>query len=242
MLKVTNLTKGFKDKDVLQNLNIELDNGIYGFLGPNGAGKTTFIRCICGVYKTKAGVCTLDEASVGSKEYVNLLGYLPQNFGLFRDMKVYNALEYMAFLKNIKKEKHKEEIESVLKRVNLEDKASSKVKSLSGGMLRRLGIAQALLGNPRLLVLDEPTAGLDPEERMRFKKIISGLEKDKIVLISTHICSDVESLCDKVIIINNGTILYNGNIEGVEEKACKYEGDNTDASELERGYLCVLKQ
>jgi len=242
MLKVSNLTKGFKNKEVLKNLSIELDNGIYGFLGPNGAGKTTFIRCICGVYKTKSCVCTLDKAEVGSKEYVNSMGYLPQNFGLFRDMKVYNALEYMAFLKNIKKEKHKEEIESVLKRVNLEDKINNKVKSLSGGMLRRLGIAQALLGDPRLLVFDEPTAGLDPEERMRFKKIISELEKDKIILISTHICSDVESLCDKVIIINDGKILYNGDIEGVEKNAVDYKGENQDASELERGYLCILKQ
>ena len=238
MLKVKNLTKGFRHKKIFEDLSFELDDGIYGFLGPNGAGKTTLIRCICGIYKLKEDVITYDDMKVGSKGYIRELGYLPQHFGLFKDMKVRAALEYMAALKHIKANDMTAEIKRALECVNLYDRIDSKVGSLSGGMLRRVGIAQALLGDPKLLILDEPTAGLDPEERIRFKKIIAGIAKDKTVIISTHICSDIEALCDKVIVCDHGHFLYNGSVEGLEKIGRGYEADS--ATLLERGYLCLL--
>ncbi len=242
MLTISNLTKGFKNKRVFDDLSLTLDNGIYGFLGPNGAGKTTLIRCICGVYKLKNGVIEANGAKVGEKKYIDSLGYLPQSFGLFRDMPVDDALNYMAGLKGIDKKSAAEEIDRVLKIVNLSDRKYDRIKSLSGGMTRRLGIAQALLGDPKLLIFDEPTAGLDPEERIRFKKIIGGLSKDKTVLISTHICSDIESLCDKVIVIDHGKICYNGELEGLENIGTNSDIKDEGESKLERGYLCLLNK
>lgn len=239
MLRVEGLSKNFGKKKVFADLSFELDNGIYGVLGPNGAGKTTFIRCICGIYKIDKSAIGFDGMEVGSKSFISNLGYLPQHFGLFKDMKVKAALEYMAALKKIPKSDVKAEIERVLKRVNLFDRIDSRVGSLSGGMMRRLGIAQALLGDPKLLIFDEPTAGLDPEERIRFKKIIAGLEKDKTVLISTHICSDIESLCNKVLVMNEGKILFNDTLEELEKKGQSYALESSE-SLLERGYLCLL--
>ena len=241
MLKIIGMSKGFKDKKIFENLSLEMDNGIYGFLGPNGAGKTTLIRCICGVYQLKVGKIEWDGVSVGDKTYTANLGYLPQNFGLFKDMKVSAALDYMAGLKSVPKDKVKSEIDRVLKIVNLYDRKNDKVRSLSGGMVRRLGIAQALLGDSKLLIFDEPTAGLDPEERIRFKKIIASLSKDKVVLISTHICSDIEALCDKVMVIDKGKLLYNGTLAGLEEIGSESEGNESESA-LERGYLCLLNK
>jgi len=241
MLKIIGMSKGFKDKKIFENLSLEMDNGIYGFLGPNGAGKTTLIRCICGVYQLKVGKIEWDGVSVGDKTYTANLGYLPQNFGLFKDMKVSAALDYMAGLKSVPKDKVKSEIDRVLKIVNLYDRKNDKVRSLSGGMVRRLGIAQALLGDSKLLIFDEPTAGLDPEERIRFKKIIASLSKDKVVLISTHICSDIEALCDKVMVIDKGKLLYNGTLAGLEEIGSESESNESESA-LERGYLCLLNK
>jgi ABC-2 type transport system ATP-binding protein len=242
MLTITDLTKGFKNKRVFSDMSLTLENGIYGFLGPNGAGKTTLIRCIGGVYRIKEGKIECDGNPVGDKRYIDNLGYLPQSFGLFRDMTLEAALDYMAGLKGIKGKKAVEEIERVLKIVNLSDRKEDKIKSLSGGMLRRLGIAQALLGDPKLLIFDEPTAGLDPEERIRFKKIIAGLSKDRVILISTHICSDIEALCDNVIVIDHGYIKFNGDLEELEEIGRKSTVASTTESNLERGYLCLLSK
>jgi len=245
MLSITNLEKGFKNKEIFKSMSIQMDEGIYGFLGPNGAGKTTLIRCICGVYKFKKGEIDLDGVKVGDKAYVDKLGYLPQSFGLFKDMKVSAALDYMAGLKRVPKAMVQSEIDRVLRITNLTDRKNDRIRSLSGGMIRRLGIAQALLGDPKLLIFDEPTAGLDPEERIRFKKIIAGLSKDKIILISTHICSDIEALCDKVMVIDGGRMLYNGSLEGLEEIGSKSDRaveDGVSESMLERGYLCLLNK
>ncbi|MCR5517446.1 MAG: ATP-binding cassette domain-containing protein [Lachnospiraceae bacterium] len=243
MLKIENVHKSFKKKPVLQGIDMTLDNGIYGFLGPNGAGKTTLIRCITGSYELKEGSITLDDKfTSNTKDYAARLGYLPQNFGLFKDMKVGDALSYMGYLKGISKDVLKDSVTATLKAVNLDDRIGDKVGSLSGGMTRRLGIAQAIMGNPRLVILDEPTAGLDPEERIRFKRIIQSLEKDKIILISTHIASDVEAICDKVIVINKGNILFTGPIEELEEHGKKYEDESSSESLLEKGYLWMLNK
>ncbi len=244
MLNITQLKYMIGGKKILKGIDIELDNGVYGFLGPNGAGKTTLIRCLTGIYKLKkdCGDIVLDEKlHVTDREYINSSGYLPQSFGLFKDMKVRDALMYLAALKGMKEDEAKIDVEECLEKVNLSDRINDKVKSLSGGMVRRLGIAQALLGNPRIIIFDEPTAGLDPVERARFKDIIKNIPKDRIVIISTHIVSDVEDVCDKVMVINEGKILFNDTLDKLKSKA-EPGGEKSGSALLEEGFLCVLKQ
>lgn len=205
MLKVEHLSHSFKKKEVLHNISLELQEGIYGLLGPNGSGKTTLMRCITGVLHPTKGAVEIPEK----------LGYLPQRFGIFRELTAYEALAYFATLKEIPKEQLRDAVMTSLEYVHLADRANDKIKALSGGMVRRMGIAQALLGDPRLVLVDEPTAGLDPEERLRFKNMISGLRKGHTVLISTHIVEDVESLCDHIIIMQNGSLLCQDTAEGI---------------------------
>ena len=201
VFEVTGLYKNFRKKDVLKGIDLQLDNGVYGLLGPNGAGKTTLIRCITGLYDFRKGSVAVDK---------NSIGYLPQAFGTYRELSLYEAMEFFCVLKNIPKAEYRNQIEKVLESVNLYENIDDKVKTLSGGMLRRLGIAQTLLGNPKVLIYDEPTAGLDPEERLRFKRIISEYSKDRVVIISTHIVEDVESVCDKIIVMSDGIVLKQG--------------------------------
>lgn len=207
MLKFNNCTKKFKNKLALNDFSAELSSGVYGLLGPNGAGKTTLIRCVCDLYRLDGGSIVKPDA----------IGYLPQKFGMFKQLKVYNMLEYFAVLKNIKKEEQKGEIERCAEAVNLSDRLYDRIRSLSGGMVRRLGIAQALLGNPEVIMFDEPTAGLDPEERMRFKNIVKRISGDNIIIISTHIVSDVEASCDKIILMNAGKLVFSGTGTQVSE-------------------------
>lgn len=197
MLKITNCTKKFKKLKALDNFSMDFDNGVYGLLGPNGAGKTTLIRCICGLYKTDGGTIDINSKTIG---------YLPQKFGMFKDLSVYEMMEYFATLKKIDKEEQKSAIEECIEKVNLTEKIKSPVGTLSGGMVRRLGIAQAILGNPDIIIFDEPTAGLDPEERMRFKNIIGNIKKDNTIIISTHIVTDVEAICDNIVVMNKGKV------------------------------------
>jgi len=205
MLKVNKLSHSFGKKEVLHDVSLELPDGIYGLLGPNGSGKTTLMRCITGVlHPTK-----------GSVEVPDKLGYLPQRFGVFRELTAYEALAYFATLKEIPKDQQRDAVMASLEYVHLADRANDKIKALSGGMVRRMGIAQALLGNPNLVLVDEPTAGLDPEERLRFKNMISQLRKGRTILISTHIVEDVESLCDHIIIMQSGNILCQDTAEGI---------------------------
>ena len=158
MLTVDNLSKSFGKKTVLDNISVQLTHGVYGLLGPNGSGKTTFMRCVAGIYRYNGRIITPSN-----------VGYLPQKFGAFRELTVYEVLEYFAELKGIPSNRQGKDIHDCLEDVNLWERHSDKVKTLSGGMIRRLGVAQALLGNPELILVDEPTAGLDPEERLRFK-------------------------------------------------------------------------
>ena len=203
MLTIHNLTKKFGRKLVLDNISFSFDNGVYGLLGPNGAGKTTLMRCLTKLYNTKDGVIFYNDVSITKdKEYLTHIGYLPQKFGLFKDLKVYEMMMLLANLKKVDSKQAKKMIYDSIKVVNLSDRINSRISTLSGGMIRRLGIAQALLDDPKIIIFDEPTAGLDPEERLRFKNIISEIKKDKIIIISTHIVEDVEAVCDKVAIMN----------------------------------------
>lgn len=200
MLNIINCSKKFKKKCVLNNISIKLEPGVYGLLGPNGAGKTTLMRCICGLYNTDGGSIEMDGK----------IGYLPQKFGAFKQLNVYEMMQYFATIKNIDKKEQDSEIKRCLSSVNLDKEAQTKIKNLSGGMFRRLGIAQVMLGSPEIMIFDEPTVGLDPEERIRFKNIINNIKKDKIILISTHIVSDLETICDKILIISEGQLLFCG--------------------------------
>jgi len=242
MLEIKNLSYKIKKKQILNDLNISFENGVYGFLGPNGAGKTTLMRCITGIYDLpkNANNIILDGKSYKVGDGKDEMGYLPQNFGMFKDMKVKDMMMYLAMLKGVDEKEAQVNIKECLSSVNLLDRIDDKVKSLSGGMVRRLGIAQALIGNPKVILFDEPTTGLDPEERIRFKNIIKALPKDRIVIISTHIVSDVEDICDKVAIINKGRFVFNGSLD--ELKAVAKESSKEGTSLLEEGYLCALKE
>jgi ABC-2 type transport system ATP-binding protein len=220
MIEVSGLTKKFGKKIALNDINLTFENGMYGLLGPNGAGKTTLMRTMLGLYKIQHGDIIFDGKSIKKDDsFMKQIGYLPQKFGLFKELTVYEMMEYIATLKKIKKSEQKAQIESCVEMVNLSEQINDHIESLSGGMLRRLGIAQAMLGNARVLIVDEPTAGLDPEERLRFKNLLATIKKDRIIIISTHIVEDVEALCDHIIIINQGHLVGSGDSEKVRQIA-----------------------
>lgn len=211
MLTVNNLSKRFQHKEVLLSINLVLENKVYGLLGANGAGKTTLLRCMAGLFNPQQGeVLYHGEPIHTSKSFHHDLGYLPQSFGMFQELTLYEMMDYICSLRNISPSQCPSAIARALESVNLEDKTGDRVRSLSGGMLRRAGIAQAILGDTKVMLLDEPTAGLDPSERIRFKNTISRLKQDKTILISTHIVEDVDASCDSVIVIDKGRILFNG--------------------------------
>ena len=190
-LKIKDLTKQYANKKAINHITCTL-TGITGLLGANGAGKSTLMRMICGVMKPTEGTIRLGQYDVTDKGYRNMLGYLPQDFGYYPEFTGMEFLMYVASLKGLDREKAKMRSRDLLQKVNLEGDAKMKIKIYSGGMKRRLGIAQVLLNKPKLIVLDEPTAGLDPKERVRFRHIFEELGKDNIVLLSTHIVSDIE--------------------------------------------------
>lgn len=220
MLEIKNLTKTFGKKDVLKNFSYTFNNGIYGILAPNGAGKTTLLRCITQIYNEgEKNIFYNGELLSKTKDFNHLVGYLPQQFGLFKHLSVFDALTLIANFKGIDKKHSSSNIKECLEIVNLTNEEKKKVGALSGGMLRRLGIASALLGNPKIILLDEPTAGLDPEERIRFKNIISSINNDKTIILSTHIVEDVEALCNEIIIMKNGKIITSGSCEHISQLA-----------------------
>lgn len=210
------LTKQYKNKIAVDRVSLHLTPGIYGLLGANGAGKTTLMRMICGILKPTGGTVTLDRQDVTEEEYRARLGYLPQDFGYYPEFSGHDFLMYMAALKGLEKSYAKKRTEELLEFTALQDVARKKIKTYSGGMKQRLGIAQVLLNDPDLLILDEPTSGLDPKERVRFRKLIEQLGKDSIILLSTHIVSDIERIADKVLLMKDGQIIWQG--EWTEEK------------------------
>lgn len=209
MLEVQNVSKKFKKQEVLHGIDMKLDNAVYGLLGENGAGKTTLMRCIAGLYRNYSGKITWKNNNGEiEKKYYEKIGYLPQTFEGLGELKVEEFLKYFCAMKKIDKKLEKTEIERVLESVNLLEHKKKKVASLSGGMRRRLGIAQTMLGNPKLIMFDEPTTGLDPKERLRFQNIIAENKKNEnVTIISTHLVSDIEYLSDKIIVMKEGTLL-----------------------------------
>lgn len=211
-LKISRVTKQFLEKIAVDRVSLSMKPGVYGLLGANGAGKTTLLRMICGVLTQDSGEISLDRFSVKEEEYRNCLGYLPQKFGYYPNFTAWDFLMYMAALKGIPRNRAKVRIEELLEAVNLKGSEKKKITAFSGGMKQRLGIAQALLNNPKLLVLDEPTAGLDPKERVKFRNMISRLGKERIVILSTHIVSDVEYIADEILLMKEGSILHKGSL------------------------------
>lgn len=208
MLKIESVSKKFGKKEALSDVDLELDAGIYGLLGDNGAGKSTLMRLLVGVDTPTSGRILYEGEDISQlkEKYRGLLGYMPQEFAVFPGFTAGEFLTYMGALKGLSKRELKEKIPRVLAFVNLEDVKDKKVSTFSGGMKRRVGIAQALLNDPKILILDEPTAGLDPGERIRFSNILSNMSKDKIILFSTHIISDIEAITKSIIILNDGKI------------------------------------
>jgi ABC-2 type transport system ATP-binding protein len=204
MLKLNSIDKRFKSIVVADNVNVQLENCTYGLLGRNGSGKTTLLRCITKIEKLNGGSITYSDGVKETNDYLTHIGYLPQNFEIFNELTTYEVLQFFANLKDYGITD--DEINNLLKSLNLFSKKDTVVKKLSGGMKRRLGIAQALIGNPDIVLLDEPTAGLDPEERLNFKNVVREIKKDRCVVLSTHIITDIESLCDKILILSNGAI------------------------------------
>ncbi|MEY8482093.1 ABC transporter ATP-binding protein [Lachnospiraceae bacterium 48-21] len=220
-LTLDHITKHFKNKIAVDNVSLTLREGVYGFLGANGAGKTTLLRMVCGVLKPTAGEIRCNDMEIGrlDGDYRYLLGYLPQDFGYYPDFTAKRYLEYLAACKAVPKDLAKEKVREMLSLTGLAGDQHSKIRTFSGGMLRRLGIAQALLNDPEILILDEPTAGLDPKERIRFRNIISSLSKGRIIILSTHIVSDVEFIADQILLMKQGRIIQQGTVAEITESA-----------------------
>ena len=209
-LSIDRLTKQYQNKIAVDRISLRLNTGIYGLLGANGAGKTTLMRMVCGILKPTSGTITFDGIDVSEERYRSMLGYLPQDFGYYPEFTGEDFLLYMAALKGMRKPQARRKTVELLKLVSLHDVAKKKIKTYSGGMKQRLGIAQALLNQPKILVLDEPTACLDPKERVRFRDLIKDLGKDSIVLLSTHIVSDIEHIADDILMMKSGQLIYQG--------------------------------
>lgn len=214
-LELDGLTKEFGDFTAVNHINLTMTNGVYGLLGVNGAGKTTLMRMLCTLLKPTSGTicCNGKDIFNMDSEYRKLLGYLPQDFGFYPEFTVEDYLLYIAALKGIRPVVAKKRVKELISKVGLSKAAHKKMKKLSGGMKRRAGIAQAMLNNPKILILDEPTAGLDPNERIRFRNLISELSEDRLVLLSTHIVSDIEYIANEIWLMKDGEILHKGSIE-----------------------------
>ncbi len=216
-LIIKNISKEFKDKVAVGNFNVTLNSGIYGLLGPNGSGKTTLMRILADVSNPSSGDILVNgesKSKLGAK-YRDLIGYVPQNIGFYKNFTAEKFLYYVSALKGVDKAIEKNKVDELLKFVNLEKDRKRKIGKFSGGMKQRLGIAQALLNDPKILILDEPTAGLDPNERIRFKNLISQLSKDKIVIFSTHIVSDIEFIANDILVMKDGKLVEKSSLEDI---------------------------
>ncbi len=230
MLEIKDLNRSYGNKLVLKNINCKLTNGVYGLLGPNGAGKSTLMNIITTNLKADSGSILWNGCEIENlgNSFREILGYMPQGQGLYNGFTGYMFLNYIAVLKSVPKADIKSEIERVTKSVNLMDSINKKIGTYSGGMKQRILIASAIIGNPKLIIFDEPTAGLDPKERIRVKNLLGSLAKDKIIIIATHIVPDIENMAKNILVLKNGVLLEetssdkliqkyapNGNLEDV---------------------------
>ncbi|GCD84375.1 ABC transporter ATP-binding protein [Parageobacillus thermoglucosidasius] len=247
VLEIRNVKKRYKNKVVLNNISLNI-KGTYGLLGPNGAGKTTLMKIIATLLPLEEGTITFGDISWENDQRVKpLIGYLPQYFSAYKTMKVYEVLHHFAILKGItNKERRISELDAVLENVNLYEQRNEKIKYLSGGMIRRVGIAQALLGNPKIVIVDEPTAGLDIQERVRFRNLLRKISANRTIIISSHIVEDLETTCDYVAMMNKGTILLEGSrqevLQIVDGLVWEKEVNSRDLEQIPESQIISVKE
>lgn len=244
-LVMKDISKSFKEKKAVNHISLTLNNGIHALLGANGSGKTTLIRMICGILPSSEGEIYADGVSI-KKQYdifCDMLGYMPQHFGFYPNYTIDEFLNYMAIVKRIPKKDAQIRIDHWIKELNLQEHRRKKMKNLSGGMLKRVGIIQALLNDPKILILDEPTAGLDPKERIVFRNLIASLSKKCLVLLSTHIVSDIETIADDIIVMKQGTVIMHDTCENLlksmEHKVWNVHASDQEAKQLMNQYIIV---
>jgi ABC-type multidrug transport system, ATPase component len=241
-IEIQNLNKFYRKKQALNGVSLMIGQGMFGLLGCNGAGKTTLMKILATLLHKNSGAVTVCGVPVKrAKEIRRMVGYLPQDFSMYPGMTVYEAMDYLGVLSELDGPTRKTRIPELLQRVNLQDNSKTKVKALFGGMRRRLGIAQAILHDPKVLIVDEPTAGLDPEKRVRFRNLLCELAEDQIVLLSTHIVGDIEAACEKIAILDEGKLLFTGLaselIETAENKVFTVSVPQKDLQALKENYL-----
>jgi ABC-2 type transport system ATP-binding protein len=248
MLVLNNVSKDYGNFTALKDINLEFANGIYGLLAPNGAGKTTLIKMLVTLLFPTRGEILYNGTDITSldEQYRDVLGYLPQEFGYYKNYTPEKYLLYLSALKGMKKKESGDRIRELLKLVGLEEVSKKKMKKFSGGMIQRVGIAQAMLNNPKILVLDEPTAGLDPKERARFRRILTELARDRIIILSTHIVSDIESIANEIIMIKDKTILYKDTVPTISQTLEGFiyetEVNYSDADEFRSRYKTLSER
>lgn len=219
-IKISHLNQYYGKKQALKNIDLTIESGMFGLLGRNGAGKTTLMKVLSTLLPVSDGTVSICGIPIEhAAEIRKIIGYLPQEFSLYPNMTVYEAMDYLGVLSGLSAGVRREKIPQLLQQVNLTTHQKKKVKALSGGMKRRLGIAQAILHDPKVLIVDEPTAGLDPEERVRFRNLLSEIAEERIVILSTHIVGDIEATCEQAAVLNEGQILYHGSLAQLVEKA-----------------------
>lgn len=219
-IEIEHLSQFYGKKKALKDVNLTIEQGMFGLLGRNGAGKTTLMKVLAALLPKSEGDITVCKTPIENAAGIRrMTGYLPQEFSMYPNMTVYEAMDYLGVLSGVERAKRKERIPQLLSRVNLQDSQKVKVKALSGGMKRRLGIAQAILHDPKILIVDEPTAGLDPEERVRFRNLLCEIAENRIVILSTHIVGDIEATCEQIAVLNEGEILYRGTVTELIEMA-----------------------
>lgn len=244
-IEIKELNKFYgRKKQALSNVNLTIEQGMFGLLGRNGAGKTTLMKMLATLLQKQSGsICVCGIPIEKAKEIRKIVGYLPQDFSMYPTMRVAEAMDYLGVLSGIGTKERKERIEFLLKKVNLSEHKNKKVKALSGGMKRRLGIAQALLNDPKVLIVDEPTAGLDPEERIRFRNLLCDVAEERIVILSTHIVGDIEATCENLAILNEGSILYCGTVadllDTAKGKVFSKTVDKSDLPSLKKEYNII---
>lgn len=244
-IEIKELNKFYgKKKQALSNVNLTIEQGMFGLLGRNGAGKTTLMKTLATLLKKQSGSISICGIPIeNAKEIRKIVGYLPQDFSMYPTMTIIEAMDYLGILSGIGTKERKECIDLLLKKVNLTEHKNKKVKALSGGMKRRLGIAQALLNDPKVLIVDEPTAGLDPEERIRFRNLLCDVSEERIVILSTHIVGDIEATCENLAILNEGSILYCGTVSDLLDtangKVFSKTVDKRDLPKLKKEYNII---
>ena len=244
-LTINNLSKEYGEKKAVHCFNVTLSNGVYGLLGANGAGKTTLMRMICDVQRETKGSILLNGKNIHDlgEQYRNILGYLPQQFGYYPNFTAYKFLMYIASIKGLSHSEANSRSLELLGKVGLTEQKNKRIKTFSGGMKQRLGIAQALLNDPKILILDEPTSGLDPKERVRFRNLISALAENRIVILSTHIVSDVEYIAKEILIMKNGELIHQGSPETILKpiQSFVWECDTSrqEIAKIEENYIVV---